>query len=236
MHDKRLDRVKKFDEASRAYRAVEGIETLPLISNEWACYIYNDQGREGACVGFAWSHELAARPKVYLTNETFALGIYARAKQIDQWAGEDYSGTSVLAGVKAVMEIKNAHGRRLYGEYRWAFGTEEVLRVLGYRGPVVLGIDWYNNMYYPDAFGFVKAEGSIVGGHAIMANGVHIELLDPNLPATFDNVNLDKSFVRLHNSWGTEYGIGGDAFLTVRDLDKLLYNGGEACIPMHRRK
>lgn len=234
-----LDRLQEFDEKSRDFRAVEGIETKPLRSYTWSCDVYNDQGREGACVGFAWSHELSARPKVYRAGTDFAMAVYKRAQFIDQWPGEDYSGTSVLAGVKAVMEILNSRDLPLYGGYRWAFGLEDVVRTIGYRGPVVLGIDWHHSMYFPDAKHFIAPTGSAIGGHAIMANGVKLVPLAPDDVygiGSFSNVDLDKSYVRLHNSWGTDYGDGGDAYMTLRNLDTLLKAGGEACIPTVRRR
>lgn len=235
--DRIVDRLPEFDERSRAFRAVEGIETKPFRSYTWSCDVYNDQGREGACVGFAWSHELSAKPKVVRRGPAFAMEVYRRAQQIDEWPGEDYSGTSVLAGVKAVMEHENSIGNSFIGGYRWAFGLQDVMRVIGYRGPVVLGINWYYNMYTPNEKHFISASGEIVGGHAIMAKGIKVvEKSTDGVYGTtdFNNVDLDKSYVRLHNSWGINYGLGGDAFLTLRDLDKLLQEQGEACIPTIR--
>lgn len=234
-----LDRLQEFDERSRNYRAVEGIEENPLRSYTWSCDVYNDQGREGACVGFAWSHELSARPAVYQVGADFALAVYKRAQKLDPWPGEAYSGTSVLAGIKAVMEIVNERDLPLYGGYRWAFGIEDVVRTVGYRGPVVLGIDWHYSMYTPDQNYFIAPVGKKVGGHAIMANGVKVVGKQPDNVygvGRWDNVDLDKSYVRLHNSWGTSYGNGGDAFITLRNLDTLLQAGGEACIPTVRRR
>lgn len=237
MEDRRLDRLVQFDEKSRSFPAVYGaLQDRDFRSYTWYCDYHNDQGREGACVGFAWSHELAAKPKVVPTDNEYALRIYRRARQLDPWPGEDYDGTSVLAGVKALQEITTSHGSPLITEYRWAFGIQDVLRVLGYRGPLVLGINWYSNMYEPDSKNFIHADGEIVGGHAILAKGVRIVKKDPlgTYPVPWDNVDLDKSYVKLHNSWGVDYGIGGTAYITVRDLDKLLNDDGEACIPVRR--
>lgn len=230
-----VDRLPEFDEKSRGFAAISPTDTRAFRSYTWSCGVYNDQGQEGACVGFAWTHELCARPKVVLRDADFALEIYHRARVLDQWPGEDYSGTSVLAGVKAIQEIENSLGNPLIREYRWGFGIQDVLRIIGYQGPVVLGINWYYDMYFPSiGTNFIKPTGDIVGGHAILANGVRIVRLDKTKPATWDNVDQDLSWVRLHNSWGTGYGDGGDAFITVRDLDTLLQNDGEACIPVLR--
>jgi hypothetical protein len=230
-----VDRLPEFDERSRRFAAVSPDDTRPFPSRGWACNVYNDQGREGACVGFAWSHELAARPRIIPTNNTFALEIYRRAQQLDYWPGEDYSGTSVLAGVKAVQERLNSAGIPYIGSYRWAFGIADVLRVLSYAGPVVLGIDWYYDMYTPNEKNYITPTGELVGGHAILAKHQRIVKLNPDLPADMSNIDVDRSHVRLHNSWGTGYGLGGDAFITVRNLNKLLQDGGEACIPFNRK-
>lgn len=233
--DIKLDRIPQFDPRSRAFAAVSGIEDRPLRSYTWACDTFNDQGREGACVGFAWSHELAAKPKVIPTDNEFALRVYRRAQFLDPWEGEDYDGTSVLAGVKAVQEIKNSRGNPLIREYRWAFGIEDVARVLSWRGPLVLGINWHDSMYDPDENHFISPTGDYVGGHAIVANGIKIVKRAPGeYPVLWENVDINKSYVRLHNSWGQSYGLNGDAFMTLADLSDLLEVGGEACIPTLR--
>src|SRR5574338_684765 len=227
----KLGRIEQFDARSRGFAAIDLISTPELRSYTWRCDVYNDQGYEGACVGFAWSHELSARPKVYPVGPDVARSIYYRARQLDPWPGEDYEGTSVLAGVKAVQEMTGAEGKPLIGEYRWAFGIEQAVRVIGRRGPVVLGINWYNNMFDTDGNGFLHPTGGIAGGHAILAYGVKCVWIDKYNPdRTFNNLNVDKSFVKLHNSWGTGWGIGGNAKITVRDLDFLLRDNGEACI------
>jgi hypothetical protein len=233
-----VDRRVQFDPRSRSFAAVEAFDLVdkPFRSYTWGCDVYNDQGSEGACVGFAWTHELSAKPKVVRRDAAYALKIYNRARQIDPWPGEDYSGTSVLAGVKAVMEDLNSLGNAYIREYRWGFGLQDVMRIVGYKGPVVLGINWYYDMYFPNDKGFITPTGEVVGGHAILANGIKIVKKDSSgaYPVPFDNVDLDKSWVRLHNSWGTGYGIGGDAKITLTDLDKLLRDNGEACIPTLR--
>jgi len=232
-----LDWKGRYDERSREFPVTAGLEDKPLRNRRWICDVVLDQGSEGACVGFGWSAELAAKPKVVENiDNDFALRIYRRAQQLDPWPGENYSGTSVLAGVKAVQEIFNDEGMPLIGEYRWAFGVEDTLKALGYKGPVVLGITWYENMYSPDENNYIHAEGEVVGGHCILLTGCLLVPLDEGKELTIDNLDLDKSRVRLHNSWGEDWGINGEAFLSLRDLYKLLEEqDGEACIPSRRR-
>lgn len=229
-----LNRLVQFDERSKAYRAVEGIEEKPLRSYSWRCNAWNDQGKEGACVGFAWSHELSARPSEYPADATVAFKIYNRAKQLDDFPGEAYEGTSVLAGVKACQEIVGHHGKPLIGEYRWAFGIEDLVRTLGYKGPAVLGINWYEGMWQPDANGFVHPTGNVVGGHAILARAVRIVWRNGHGAATMDNVDVEKSYITLRNSWGRDWGLGGDCRISLYDMNVLLREQGEACIPVVR--
>lgn len=235
--DYTFDRIEQFDERSRSFRATVGLETLPLRSYSWRCNAWNDQGKEGACVGFAWSHELAARPYEYPADATVARQIYNKAKFLDPWEGEAYDGTSVLAGVQALQELLvNKKGEKLIEEYRWAFGIEDLVRALGYKGPAVLGVQWWSGMFTTDANGFIKPVGQIAGGHAILARGVKIVKIDKSKPATWDNVDMDKSYIILRNSWGQDWGLAGDARISLRDMDTILQANGEACIPVHRRK
>lgn len=231
-----LDWRPSYDERSRNFRAVEGIEDKPLRNRRWACDVVLDQGQEGACVGFGWSHELIAKPKIVPNvDNDFARAIYHRAQQLDDTPGENYSGTSVLAGAKAIQECVNAEGQPLIGAYRWAFGVEDILKTVSYHGPVVLGISWYYNMYEPDENNYIHVEGKRVGGHCILLNGQRLVPLDSNKPLTIGNLNLDQSRIKLHNSWGEGWGIDGEGFLSLSDLYKLIEDdGGEACIPSHR--
>jgi Papain family cysteine protease len=209
----KLGRRIEFDDKSRKYpiRALLGTPR-PLRSYTWRCLKHLDQGQEGACVGFSWTHEIIARPSeqlVFSVNE--ARTIYKLAQKLDPWPGEDYEGTSVLAGIKAVI----SRYPKVYSEYRWAFGLQDVLETIAYRGPVVLGINWYDGMIDPDDKGVIKPTGPVVGGHAILAKGISVK----------------NKVVCLHNSWGQDWGNHGDCFISFNDLDKLLKEDGEACIP-----
>jgi hypothetical protein len=148
---------------------------------------------------------------VFVDNET-GLSIYYRAQQLDQWPGEDYEGTSVIAGAKTVQE------RGFVTEYRWAFGLSDVLDAISFFGPVVLGLNWYESMFRTDSNGFLNVSGGVSGGHAILARGI----------------NVESEYVLLHNSWGTSWGINGTAKLRFDDLGRLLYEEGECCVPVVR--
>lgn len=214
--DPRLDRLPEKDPKSRAFPIRTLVADVQPRSMSWAVPVVLDQGREGACVGFSWSHELAGRPVQVknITNDT-ALALYRQAQVLDDYPGEDYSGSSVLGGAKAVEQ--QGHLK----EYRWAFGLDDLILALGYHGPAVLGIDWYGSMYEPtyrDGDYWINVEGEKVGGHAILANGVSIR----------------RRAIKLHNSWGYDWGDRGEAWVSWDDMRRLLGDGGEACIPVRR--
>jgi len=206
-NDVRLDRLVQFDDRSRGFRAAG--PPAELAPAHWPCTEVLDQGREGACVGYSLTHGLLSEPiDIEMRAHKmvpFARRVYRRAQRIDEWPGTNYEGTSVLAGCK-VLRRANVIRR-----YEWCFGLDEVLQVLSNDGPVVLGIPWYDSMYEP-VDGDLSIDGDLVGGHAILANGI-----DP-----------DSQTVTLHNSWGPDWGIGGEAALSWTALDNLLSGQGEA--------
>lgn len=222
--DPRLDRVPQFDEKSRGYE-IRGMlgEDAQIKTKSWPCGPRLNQGREGACVGFGWSHELAAWPYVVTkVDNPFAQAVYYEARRIDEWPGENYSGTSVLAGAKVIRS------KGYMDEFRWAFGVDDALKTVSNYGPVVAGTDWHEGMFRPDPSGLLRVEGSVAGGHCFAIRGVL-----PNYRLKGHDKRMD--LVRCRNSWGINWGVKGDFYLTFEDLDKLLKAWGEACVPVVRR-
>lgn len=125
-----------------------------------------------------------------------------------------YEGTSVLAGAKIIQKLGYIK------EYRWAFGVEELALAVGYCGPAVLGIPWYEGMFEPMGCGFLHIGGGLAGGHSILCHGV----------------DAKQKLFKLHNSWGKSWGTNGEALVTWDEMDRLLHEGGEACIPMGRSR
>lgn len=219
--DPRLSRIPQFDERSRAFpirAAFKGI--TPPRSYTWRCDTYLDQGQEGACVGFSMVHELIARPVCIDKDAQFAReGVYWEAQKIDPWEGgaypgasPRYEGTSVLAGVKILKRLG------FIEEYRWCFSLHDLVLAVGYRGPAILGINWYEGMFDTFPCGHIHVSGQVAGGHAILCKGVSVSR---------------KTFT-LHNSWGIAWGNGGDAYITWEEMERLLNEQGEAVIPLRR--
>lgn len=216
-YDRRLDRIVQFDERSKAYsvRKMLGYADPNLIT--WRCLSHLDQGQEGACVGFGWSHELSAQPMVIggVTDRS-AHELYKLAQTMDEWPGEDYEGTSVLAGAKAAQNQGHISG------YAWAFSLEELQQAVQH-GPVVMGTSWLESMFYPLANGVLTVTGSVVGGHCWLIRGYR------------PKIRLQRSVYRsgffCRNSWGRGWGLGGDFYVLDNDMDELIKMGADMCIP-----
>lgn len=208
-----LGRRPQFDPRSRAYPIRTLLPERPRRSYTWRCSVNLDQGQEGACVGFGWAHELAARPVVVAgVNDDLGRSIYHWCKAIDPF-GPDVEGTSVLAGAQVVRALGHI------GEYRWCFGETDLALTVGYRGPVVIGVDWWTGMFAPDSDGYLRVSGQVEGGHCVLVHGV--------------SVKTDS--YRIRNSWGAGWGLGGGALVHRADMARLLAEGGEGCVPMRVR-
>lgn len=238
--DPRLDRIYESDWRSLnflvgPYRLSDGAWRKPR-SYTYALSQWLDQLQEGACVWFSLGHELAAKPvPVIGITDQYCREKYWLTQQEDPWPGGAYpgadpyyEGTSVLSGVKVAQRLG------YYLGYRWALDARQTAEGLGYDGPCVLGIPWKTGMYEVDANGWVHAVGQTVGGHAICAIGVRIvwkSWINRYISSNWENVDFDKSYVLLHNSWGPTWGANGRAKLSLRDLDVLLTENGEAVFP-----
>ena len=88
-------------------------------------------------------------------------------------------------------------------EYRWAFSLNDLILAVGYKGPAVLGINWYQNMFDADYNGFIHVGGEIAGGHAILCYRVNIKL---------------KEF-SLWNSWGQSWSKNGTCKVSFADME-----------------
>jgi hypothetical protein len=214
------------DPRSKGFAIRDELGDSDLRSHSWRPGPILDQGNDGACVGFSWTGEALASPVRVNINSMraerglpvlpspyeFAMERYHRAQVLDEYPGEDYEGSSVNGGAKAMREVS------LLLEYKWCFGVRDVALAIGWRGPVVLGINWYESMFTPDLNGFVTPLGKVAGGHAILCSG-------------FD---LKTDSFTLTNSWGGGWGVYGQVKISWDSLDKLLQEDGEACLPTRR--
>ncbi len=176
---------------------------------------FGDQGRYPHCVGFSWMHWLVSGPTTQKARDwpAQARGTYFAAQLLDEWPGTDYDGTSVRAGAKSLQQ------QGYVASYRWAFSGDEVVRAVLDVGPVVVGTNWYQSMFFPSDRGLIIPDGPVVGGHAYLIDGA----------------SLNSGKVRIKNSWGRDWGVYGRAWMTIGDLSRLMAEDGEATLAFESR-
>jgi hypothetical protein len=254
--DRSLDRLIQFDERSRNYPIRELLPKAAdrLKTRTHALKVRLDQGQQGACVLFGWSHEVAASPvpgwglgsrnanieQAARDATAFARERYVWAQMNDEWPGGEYpgadpqyGGTSVLAGAKAMVDAG------YLGEYRWGFSIDDLLATVSHIGPVVVGTWWLSGMWNPDPkTGLVNIEGDKDGGHGYCVRGIVVPK-DGKAKATIlgksVTIKTDVPLLRVPNSWGSGWGLGGECFMRADDFEaKLLKDDGECCVPVRR--
>jgi hypothetical protein len=190
-----------------------------------------DQGNTGTCVGHAGRGFLDHPPVVQVkpgqppTQWDLYRGCVLRdwwtenddeALLPDRHPGMDF-GTSTLALLKTMQALG------LIGEYRWAWDVETCSRFLRMQGPnfkdrlggpIVVGSYWLESMFNPTREGILRVEpaSGIAGGHEWLLKGA----------------NRSKAMFRMRNSWGTSWGLKGEAWISFEDFEWLLEHGGDA--------
>lgn len=187
----------------------------PLRSRAYRRRQWLNQRDQPACTGFGAAHCLSLgtrwRPMLEQHGHTF----YAGAKRNDDEAGEDYDGSSVL-GVARYLHKETD----LVREYWWANTLEELCHGVGYYDPVEAGTWWMTGMMDTDSEGYVNLTGNKEGGHAYCVGETH---LIPGKP-------VQDGFGTIFQSWGPDWGVGGNARIRLGDLGYLLGDWGECVL------
>lgn len=171
-----------------------------------------DQGQLGSCTGNAALGALGTDPYFATVSgvawtETDAVSIYSDATKIDTAPGT-YPPTDT--GSDGVSVAKVLKGRGWISGYEHAFTIDQLFAALA-RGPVIVGTNWYQGMFTPDAQGLLSISGQVAGGHEYVIDGW----------------NADHGLFRMTNSWGTSWGLAGSAWLEQSTLTRLLAEQGD---------
>lgn len=206
---------KKLD-ARRGWR---NKPTLPVESVEHRrnCDPF-DQGNLGSCTANAALGCLMTDP--FYTGRVFdeddCVDLYKLETKLDEndipgvYPPEDTGSTGPWS-MRALAQLG------LITSYQHANDYVTALNLL-IDGPISIGVTWFESMFNPDANGVIKVdlESGVGGGHQVCVVG-------------FD---VNAKLIKICNSWGTSYGVGGYCFLSWDDFAFLLANGGDAVAPV----
>lgn len=216
--DPRLGRTIVHDSRNRGFAITEAdAATLVTVVHDRLSPVL-DQGQVGSCTGNATVGNLGTMPVKptvpagTVLDENLALKVYSAAEVIDgdgPYPPND-NGSSGPSVAKAARNLG------LCSSYTHAFSLLAAQTALQ-TGPVMFGTEWTQDMFTPDADGYVHPTGAVAGGHEYEVIGVDFE---------------NKRFVCV-NSWGTAWGIaafglpGGVFYLSFADAGTLLAAEGD---------
>lgn len=181
-----------------------------------------DQGELGSCCGQAAAGWVGTDNSSRIglvkiggraVDETFAVDLYHRATELDEFPGTyppADTGSSGLAAAKALQQIGQC------SSYAHAFSLQALETALQ-SGPILVGIAWYNSMFAPGPGGVVPVDESsgLAGGHELCV----------------DELDVDRGLVGFTNSWGSGWGEAGRGFFRYSDLARLLADQGDVTVP-----
>jgi len=210
--DRRLGRLVKEDPRDREYpvRMLFPRRKTKLTKRVWDDSVWSgDQGQTPECVGYGTVHFLEAGP--VLQNPPHPClnphRLYQEAQKVDGFP-LPHDGTTVRAAMKVLK------GQGYASAYHWATTLSQTIDTLLNLGPMVVGTNWYEGMFYPTKTGLLNLTGELAGGHCYLVMGV-------------DTV---KERFQIKNSWGMSWGLKGHAYIRFKDFARLLKEQGEAAI------
>ena len=163
-----------------------------------------DQGDKPICVDCALRGLLAAEP---VKQSPFKESeIYHAARKLDE-TSESIEGSKLNF---AVEFLKN---KGIVRENFWTNKSYEVVDYLNKISPIVFSLPWYEKMNDPEKDGNLIPKGKLIGFHAVLG-------------FRYDGL---KNKIYIRNSWGKKWGVDGNAYLSLINLDKLMNDGGIAC-------
>lgn len=140
------------------------------------------------------------------------MSLYSLATELDDLPGTyppDDEGSSGLGVAKAGVR------QGYLSSYTHAFGMDHLLAALQF-SPAIVGTEWLEDMFTPDAHGYLRVSGKSAGGHEYLVLGA----------------NLSGRYVTVLNSWGAGWGVNGRARVRFDDFAALLAADGDVTVPI----
>lgn len=175
-----------------------------------------DQGDLGSCTGNATIGVLGTEPfysalspvQRQALTEAEAIRLYSQATQLDPFDGTyppTDTGSDGLDVAKAAVKFGYLSG---YKHITSVAAAQTAIVA----GPFIVGSDWFDGMFDPDASGEVQISGAVAGGHE------------------YECFGYQAGADRWHfwNSWGTSWGTRGAFWMSGGTFAELLARDGDA--------
>ena len=184
----------------------------PIVDVAWHRRVpVYDQGIIGSCTAHALCGALSTLPhRHHFRSERNIVKFYRAATAIDPWPGQ-YPPEDTGSDGLSVAKVALAKG--WITRYEHIFTWNDFLQAMMV-GPVIVGTEWREQMFWPDPFGGVRPIGSVAGGHEYQAFGIDVA----------------RRRVWFFNSWGPGWGVEGRFFMTWDDFRSLLAADGDATV------
>jgi papain like protease len=166
-----------------------------------------NQEDTGHCVGFSGAQWSNTEPVDGEMRDPDGHALYYECKIVDGDPGAENGSY-----MRSLGEVLVQRGRA--DVYAFASTLDEVQEWVRTKGPVLVGTTWHNDMFDPDANGFVSPTGGVAGGHAYVLVG--------DLP--------DEGAFLFLNSWGSDFADGGYFKIRYEDFRTLMDDYGEIVV------
>lgn len=196
----------------RLMAAIEREDPAPLWPDgtraEWRNPVRLSQGDTPHCVGGGWTHWEATDPVLASPVDDDLHALYYLVKELE---GEPRQENG--AWVRSGAQVQKQRGR--LDAYAFAQDVDEVITWVRSKGSLVVGTLWTDDMFEPDANGYVRPTGANAGGHCYLVRG--------DIP----NADGSRGSAILDNTWSEAWGVGGSFYMTWDDLATLMDDYGE---------
>lgn len=170
-----------------------------------------NQGDYGTCVGNGCAQWGNTSPVNDQFTQRDARALYYQATIFDgspdnpDAPNGGQQGATVRSGAKALQTIGRLR------TYAFTTSLRTIKDWLLTKGPLIVGTIWTEGMFEPNARGYVRPTGAVVGGHCYLLIGYN---------------TMGFTFL---NSWGERWGTGGRCHMRIADFAALLAEQGEVC-------
>lgn len=159
--------------------------------------------------------ELADRTPRYPLDESGAVQLYSDATKADDYPGQ-YPPTDTGSDGLTVAKVLKTAGE--ISGYQHTFSLDDALKALTVT-PLIVGTNWHEDMFNPDADGRVHPAGAVAGGHEYVA----------------DEIDADLGRIWFTNSWGPDWGVTRDGrpgrfYMSFDDFGRLLAADGDVTV------